>query len=221
MKQKKSFSSDIPSEDRSELLGLQDPINLTVIPLLPIMMNFQKTIQTEQIILRPIKENDLEAMKTLTSNKNLWEYFTSDLSNDAELHQWIETAVKANQEKERLAFTILDAKSNTIIGSTSLANFSERDKRIEIGWTWLAEKMQGSGYNQLVKLELLKYCFEELHLERVESKTDVLNIAARKGLQKSGFVEEGILRSHTLLANGRRRDTIYYSVLKAEWNSEK
>ncbi|APU68555.1 GCN5-related N-acetyltransferase [Christiangramia flava JLT2011] len=63
----------------------------------------------------------------------------------------------------------------------------------------------------------MRYCFEELQLERVESKTDVLNLAARKGLQKSGLTEEGVLRSHTLLANGRRRDSIFYGILKNEW----
>lgn len=146
-------------------------------------------------------------------------FFTSDLSKDSELHKWINTAVISMENKERLAFAVLNAKNNHIIGSTSLANFSKRDKRIEIGWTWMTEKFQGAGYNQKVKYLLLEYCFEELQLERVECKTDVLNIAARKGLEKSGFTQEGILRSHTLLANGRRRDSIYYSVLKNEWKN--
>ncbi|MEO6723473.1 MAG: GNAT family protein, partial [Ferruginibacter sp.] len=62
-----------------------------------------------------------------------------------------------------------------------------------------------------------KYAFEELDMERVEFKTDVLNQAARKGLLGIGATEEGVLRSHTLMQFGRRRDTIYYSILKNEW----
>ena len=184
------------------------------------MINYKKVIETDKIILRPIKKDDFEEMKTLTKNEKIWTYFTSNLSKEKELLNWIKTAVKSIENKERLAFTIIDKRNNEIIGSTSLGNFSDRDKRIEIGWTWLSEKIQGTGLNQIVKLALLKYCFEELNLERVESKTDVLNIAARKGLKKSGFTEEGILRSHTLLANGRRRDSIYYGILKNEWNNK-
>ena len=54
-------------------------------------------------------------------------------------------------------------------------------------------------------------------MERVEFKTDVLNVRARAGLIKIGAMEEGVLRSHTLMPDNRRRDTVYYSVLKEEW----
>ena len=181
------------------------------------MINYHKILKTDRIILRPIKVDDFEEMKELTKNEKMWTYFTSNLSNEKALLQWIKTAIKSNENEERLAFTIIDRKTDKIIGSTSLGNFSGRDKRIEIGWTWISESLQGTGLNQIVKRILLEYCFEELELERVESKTDVLNIAARKGLKKCGFTEEGILRSHTLLANGRRRDSIYYGILKNEW----
>ena len=183
------------------------------------MINYNKVLKTDRIILRPIRDDDFQEIKELTKNEEVWTYFTSNLSDEKALLQWIKTAIRSNENKERLAFTIIDRNTYKIIGSTSLGNFSERDKRIEIGWTWLSENTQGTGLNQMVKKILLEYCFVELDLERVESKTDVLNIAARKGLKKSGFTEEGVLRSHTLLANGRRRDSIYYGILKDEWNN--
>ena len=110
---------------------------------------------------------------------------------------------------------------NKIIGSSSFGNISYYDKRIEIGWTWLARECQGKGFNQSAKYLMLKYGFETLHMERIEFKSDVLNIAARKGLSKIGCMEEGILRSHTLMTNRRRRDTMYYSILKDEWSGIK
>ena len=64
---------------------------------------------------------------------------------------------------------------------------------------------------------MIKYVFEVLGYERVEIKTDVLNTSARKALRRIGAKEEGILRSHTLMTHGRRRDSIYYSILKSEW----
>ena len=181
------------------------------------MINFQKTLSSGSILLRPIESSDFEEMKKLTKTPELWTYFTSNLADDIQLKKWIEMAKTAIENKERLAFTIIDTEADCVMGSTSLGNFSERDLRIEIGWTWLAPAYRQKGINKKVKQILLKYCFEDLRLMRVESKTDVLNIAARKGLLKSGFIEEGILRSHTLLANGRRRDSIYYSMLQEEY----
>ena len=82
-------------------------------------------------------------------------------------------------------------------------------------------EFQGNGINDQLKYLMLKYCFDNLNFERVEFKTDVLNISARKALKRIGLTEEGILRSHTLMTHNRRRDTIYYSILRSEWNELK
>jgi RimJ/RimL family protein N-acetyltransferase len=68
---------------------------------------------------------------------------------------------------------------------------------------------------------MLKYAFKTIDFERVEIKTDVLNLPARNALLRIGAKEEGVLRSHTLMTHGRRRDTIYYSILKSEWSEIK
>jgi RimJ/RimL family protein N-acetyltransferase len=79
----------------------------------------------------------------------------------------------------------------------------------------------GTGLNKECKFLLLQYAFEHLNFERVEFKTDVLNTAARNALKKIGAKEEGVLRSHMTLHNGRRRDSIYYSILLNEWEEIK
>jgi RimJ/RimL family protein N-acetyltransferase len=129
--------------------------------------------------------------------------------------------VAQTRTSTRLAFTIIDKNKNQVIGSTSFGNISERDKRIEIGWTWIGKEFHGKGFNNNAKYLMLRYCFEKLDFERVELKTDILNTPARKAMTKIGFIEEGILRSHTLMTNNRRRDTIYFSMLKSEWNEIK
>ncbi|MBI1933167.1 MAG: GNAT family N-acetyltransferase [Ignavibacteriales bacterium] len=181
------------------------------------MLNFEKILENTIVMLRPITQNDILEFKKITTNKNLWYYFTSDLSDENELYNWVYNAISDNKNKIRLAFTIIFKPENKIIGSTSFGNFSHNDSRIEIGWTWLARDFQGKGINDYIKYLMLKYCFEELNLKRVEFKTDVLNLFARNALKRIGAVEEGVLRSHTLMTNNRRRDTIYYSILENEW----
>jgi RimJ/RimL family protein N-acetyltransferase len=181
------------------------------------MINFSIVLENSNILLRPMELKDCEDFFKITSSKSLWIYFTSDLSIKRQLTEWVKTALMAREKEERLPFTIINKPTNEIIGSSSFGNISYRDRRIEIGWTWLAKEYQAKGFNQQIKYLMLKYAFETLNMERIEFKTDVLNNAARKALIKIGCTEEGILRSHTLMINDRRRDTIYYSILKSEW----
>jgi RimJ/RimL family protein N-acetyltransferase len=181
------------------------------------MIDKHLILQTDRVLLRPVQKGDLQEFARLTDDPSMWIYFTSDLSVSDELEKWVDDAIAQTAESSRLAFTILDKTSGRIAGSTSLGNSSLRDQRIEIGWTWLGKDFQGTGLNGETKHILLNYCFEFLKFERVEVKTDVLNIPARKALQRIGMTEEGILRSHTLMTRNRRRDTIYYSILKSEW----
>ncbi len=177
------------------------------------MLDRNLTLENDKILLKPITEQDFPSLMLLANDPDLWTYFTYDLSVPAEFEEWAKPALVG----ERLQFLVWDKMTNQAVGSSAFGNYSARDERIEIGWTWLGAEFHGSGINQGMKLLMLEYCFETLKLKRVEFKTDVLNMPARKALLKFGAVEEGILRSHTLLTHGRRRDTIYYSVLDSEW----
>lgn len=181
------------------------------------MIDFNLQLQNDQVLLRPLNKDDVEPFFELTKDPAMWFYFTSDLSDKKELGDWVDDALIQHKNKTRLAFTVIDKASGKVAGSSSFGNISYRDQRVEIGWTWLGKSFQGKGINSTMKYLMLGYCFEALGFERVEFKTDVLNLPARKALARIGATEEGILRSHTLMTNNRRRDTIYYSVLKTEW----
>ena len=185
------------------------------------MFNFDVILQTDKVLLRPMMSDDFELFERLTDDQTMWKYFTSDLSDKTELFEWIKDALDGWKEKSRLPFTIIDKSTGVPVGSTSFGNISLRDKRAEIGWTWIGQNYQGKGINSEIKYLMIKYLFETLDFERVELKTDVLNIKARKALLRIGLKEEGVLRSHTLMTHGRRRDTVYYSLLKSEWEEIK
>ncbi len=180
-------------------------------------IDFNLILENESLLLRPIKQDDLETLHALTQEKDMWKFYTNDLSDLQDLKDWARPALN----RERLQFIIINKITGDLIGSSAFGNYSVRDRRIEIGWTWLSKANQGSGINQQVKKMLLTYAFDKLYVERVEFKTDVLNEIARKSLRNIGAIEEGVLRSHTLMTKGRRRDTIYYSILKSEWNHVK
>jgi RimJ/RimL family protein N-acetyltransferase len=175
-------------------------------------------LETNKVALRPVRASDYEPFLHLTrQDERMWEYFTLNLADPVQLQQWMETALADQSANRRRPFTIIDKASNQICGSMSMGNISMYDLRLEIGWSWLGKDFRSTGINRHAKFAMMRYAFDELHFERVEFKTDVLNARARKGLQNIGGVEEGILRSHMTMWNNRRRTSIYYSVLKAEW----
>ena len=185
------------------------------------MIDFELILLSDKVLLRPLLIEDFDQLAGLANDQSMWVYFTSNLSDRVVLRNWMEDAILQKENKTRLPLVIIDKSSDKIAGSTSFGNISYHDKRVEIGWTWLGKEYQGKGLNDQIKYLMINYCFEVMNFERVEFKTDVLNIPARKALSRLGMTEEGVLRSHTLMTNSRRRDTIFYSVLKFEWSAIK
>lgn len=175
-------------------------------------------LETGKILLRPIKTNDYDTfLKLAQQDEGMWEFFSKNLSNAHQLKEWMDDALAVLEHGTRMPFTIVEKTTGNIAGSSSIGNISWYDKRLEIGWSWLAPDFRSTGINKNAKFAMMQYAFEVLHFERVEFKTGVLNLRARKGLEKVGGIEEGVLRSHSLLWNGRRRTSVFYSVLKDEW----
>ena len=58
------------------------------------MIDFTKTLETNQILLRPLKREDYDGFIEITDDKKLWVYFTNDLSNKNELFDWVETGIQ-------------------------------------------------------------------------------------------------------------------------------
>ena len=180
------------------------------------MWDQEIVLSNAMVKLRPLEVADAERLAAVTADDAIWRFMVVRAKTEGELRAYVEDAVRQRQAHVRYTFVVED-NAGRLVGATAFGNYSPVDKRVEIGWTWLSTGQQGSGVNSNVKSLLLEYAFDGLGLERVEFKTDVLNERARAALKKIGAVEEGVLRSHTLMPDGRRRDTIYYSVLRKEW----
>lgn len=178
-------------------------------------------LETPRVLLRKMKAEDLEEFKELITDENTWKYFSKDLSQPAEMESWINEALHSYDQKTRVPFTIIEIDTGRICGTTSYGNISFYDKRIEIGWTWLGNEFIGSSINRHAKFSLLSFAFEAMGMERVEIKTDNLNERAKAALIKVGMKPEGVLRSHMQMHSDRRRDSIYFGMIREEWEERK
>lgn len=175
-------------------------------------------LETDKVILRPLAEDDYDAILDIAKqDEDMWYYFSFNLGDEEQLKRWMAIAFTEKKAETRRPFIIIEKSTGLVAGSSSMGNISYHDRRLEIGWSWLGTKFRSTGINRHAKYCMMKYAFDTLDFERVEFKTDVQNARARKGLQNVGGIEEGILRSHMQMWNNRRRTSIYYSVLKNEW----
>ncbi len=113
-------------------------------------------------------------------------------------------------------FTVLDA-AGRIAGMTTYMNIDQVHRRVEIGSTWYAARVQRTPLNTEAKLLLLTHAFETIGVIAVEFRTHFFNQQSRRAIERLGAKLDGILRSHQRAPNGTLRDTCVYSITAAEW----
>jgi RimJ/RimL family protein N-acetyltransferase len=179
-------------------------------------------LENSFVLLRPLKISDVDNLLTIaTSDKDLLQFSPMPVYTKELLRRYIENSINDRKGKTRYSFSLFDKIKNAYAGSTSFLNISNADSRLEIGATWIGKEFQKTGVNRNCKYLMLAFAFDELKAERVEFKTDERNTVSRTAIEKIGGQYEGLLRSHTLLSDGFRRNTIYYSILRNEWEATK
>ncbi|MER6670098.1 GNAT family N-acetyltransferase [Amycolatopsis japonica] len=175
------------------------------------------TLDNEYVLLRPIVAEDRAAVRSIAMDPDIWRFFVSRVETDADFEAFFDATLADHANGTRVVYLVTDKRDGRPAGSMSYGNLAERDGRLEIGWSWLGRDFRGKGLNRWAKYLLLQHAFERLGAERVEFKTDRLNEQARSALRNIGAREEGTLRSFNPMPGGRRRDAVFFSVLRAEW----
>ncbi len=174
-------------------------------------------LENDYVLLRPVQPEDRDALRAIAIDPRIWRYFVYRVDTEADFDVFFDMGLADMKARTRVAYFIADKRSGAAAGSMSFGNLAEKDGRLEIGWSWLGVESQGKGINRWAKFLMMEHAFEKMGAERVEFKTDQLNVQARHALCNIGAQEEGTLRSFNPMPDGRRRDAVYYSVLKAEW----
>jgi RimJ/RimL family protein N-acetyltransferase len=134
-----------------------------------------------------------------------------------EMRQWLDNALSLQSTDQALVFVVLENFSGKVVGTTRYCNLDLANRRLEIGFTWYARSVQRSALNTECKLMLLKHAFEKLGCIAVEFRTDWMNKNSQRAIERLGAKQDGILRNHKIMPNGRIRDSVVYSILNSEW----
>ncbi len=180
--------------------------------------DLNRSLESNRALLRPLTKDDEAPLQRIANDESLWLFGISDLSKPGELRKYIANAIADRNNEVCAAWTIIDKKTDRIVGCTRLSEISWKDERGQIGWTWLSREFQGTGLNKEVKFLILSYGFEILGLNRIEFKADERNHQSRQALIGIGATREGVLREHMKLHDGYIRNTVFYSILRSEWD---
>lgn len=185
-------------------------------------MNVQPVILDGNFVrLEPLSLAHHAELCAVGLDEDLWRVIPTPIKNADALKNYIETALTEQNQGVSLPFATIEKSSNKAIGSTRFGNIAAKDKRVEIGWTWIAKDWQRTFVNTEAKLLMLTHAFETWKCNRVEFKTDVLNEKSRNAILRLGAKQEGIFRQHIVCESGRIRDSVYFSIIDSEWSEVK
>jgi len=175
-------------------------------------------LEDERVLLRPLKADDFGNLLPFAVNEpETWRYSSKTAGSEELLKQYIEDALALREKGLEYPFIVFDKKANAYAGSTRLYDIQIENGALEIGYTWYGKDFRGTGMNKHCKFLLLQFAFETLNAERVGFRADARNQVSIAAMKSIGCTVEGTIRSHGVLREGGRRDSILLSILRDEW----
>jgi N-acetyltransferase len=174
------------------------------------------TLKGRHAALLPLSHDHLAGLQQASNDGELSTLWYTAVPSAEGMAAEVERRLSLLAKDSMLPFTVLDAEGR-IAGMTTYMNVDGAHRRVEIGSTWYAKRVQRTPLNTECKLMLLGHAFDTLNCIAVEFRTHRFNTQSRRAIERLGAQLDGILRSHQISPNGTLRDTAVYSITAAEW----
>jgi N-acetyltransferase len=178
------------------------------------------TLAGALVTLEPLEREHEDALRRAASDGELWQLWFTSVPAPGAVAQYIEVAL-GMRDKGGMPFVVREKATGQVIGCTRYFNVEAEHRRLEIGYTWYAKRVQRTAVNTEAKLLLLGHAFETLRCIAVEFRTSWFNQPSRTAIARLGAKQDGVLRNHQITPEGVYRDTVVFSILDSEWPSVK
>ena len=175
------------------------------------------TLEGHGVRLEPLSKDHEKGLIAAATDGRLWDLFFTSVPEPEKAGKYIEEAVLGQQRGDMLPWAVRDLKSGDIVGSTRYHDIVPAAYRVEIGWTWYAQRCQRTHVNTVCKLLLFFHAFETLGCKVVGLRTDNFNFRSQRAIEALGAKKDGVIRHHWPRRDGSVRDTVMYGVLADEW----
>lgn len=167
--------------------------------------------------LEPLSSEHEKGLAVAAQDGRLWELWFTSVPEPEKTRAYIDAALEGQRAGHMLPWTVLEAKTGLVIGSSRYHDIIAEADRVEIGYTWYASRFQRSHVNTVCKLLLFSHAFENLGCKVVGLRTDNFNFRSQRAIEALGAKKDGVIRHHWPRRDGTVRDTVMYSVLASEW----
>ena len=163
-----------------------------------------------------------EFYKLIDKNKNhIGKTFPVTLANSdsaKKAENFLAVSLDKEKNKEGYYFYARHKKTNALIGYLCVKTIDYRISKCELGY-FIDEDFQGKGITSKMVANALDFCFDELRMNKVFICTSEVNLASQRIALKHNFKQEGILRDEFRNGDGELQNTVYFGLLKSEYNN--
>jgi N-acetyltransferase len=176
-----------------------------------------KSLIGKKIQLRPLLASDGPALVQAAADGELWNLPFTVVPSVETVNVYINTALEGQAAGTVIPFIIETLDSKQVIGTTRIWKIDRKNRKLEIGHTWISASWQRTYVNTEAKFLMLCYAFEQLNCVRVQFTTDEINEKSRNAILRLGAKQEGIVRHERIMPDGRKRNSVRFSIIDDEW----
>ena len=179
------------------------------------------TLKGRHATLEPLAREHESALAKAANDGGLWRLWYTSIAAPDKMGAYIATALDMRKRLDAMPFAVRENASGEVVGCTRYFNVDAANRRLEIGHTWYAKRVQRTALNTECKLLLLTHAFEKLSCIAVEFRTHWFNHASREAIARLGAKQDAVLRNHQISPDGSYRDTVVFSIIEGEWPAVK
>ncbi|HEY2969108.1 MAG TPA: GNAT family protein [Casimicrobiaceae bacterium] len=179
------------------------------------------TLEGRHATLEPLAREHEADLRRAAADGELWRLWYTSVPAPETTGAYIAAALEMRAGLGAMPFAVRDNATGDIVGCTRYFNVDAPNRRLEIGYTWYAQRAQRTEINTECKHLLLTHAFEKLKCIAVEFRTHWFNQASREAIARLGAKQDGVLRNHQISPDGSYRDTVVFSIIESEWPAVK
>lgn len=174
--------------------------------------NPQPILQNEQVLIRPLQQEDFDELFLIAADPGLWEQHPAKERSTTEgFARFFDDALATG-----MALAITDRQAGKVIGTSRYNTYPGSDRAIEIGWTFIARPLWGGHWNKQVKHLMLTHAFN--HFEAVLFYIHKDNFRSQKAVKKIGASQAATVFQKPIIF--RDTVTLVYALYKEDFTKQ-
>lgn len=174
-----------------------------------------------RIQLRPLCAEDAKELVRAAADGELWNLPFTVVPSAETVDDYIQNTLDGQAAGTVMPFVTCLRETGQVLGSTRFWKIDRPNRKLEIGHTWLSASWQRTFVNTEAKYLMLRFAFDDMACVRVQFTTDETNLKSRAAILRLGAKEEGVIRHERIMPDGRKRNSVRYSIIDEEWSAIK